>query len=120
MQRDKPHYARIEESDLVHRVFYRDEQIVETDRALRLEEHYDGKDYPAVVYFPADALEQLATVRTERSTHCPIKGDASYWSYRDADNGIWCYEDPLPQVALIKNRFAFDQNRGFRVTADMD
>ncbi len=116
MQPEKAHYARSELSDLTYRVFYRDELILESNQAVKLEEHYDGTDYPAVIYFPADAVAQLDTLRTERSTYCPIKGDASYWSYRDADNGIWCYENPLPNVELIKNRFAFDQGKGFRVT----
>ena len=118
MDRDKTHYARCEPSSSTYRVYYRDELILESNKAVKLEEHHDGADYPAVIYFPADTLAVLEATRTAHRSFCPIKGDASYWSYRDADNGIWCYEDPLPGVALIENRFTFDQGKGFRVTAE--
>ena len=118
MKQEKEHFARAELSQLTYRVYFRDELILESNQAVRLEEHYDGSDYPAVIYFPAETLARLETIRINHSTFCPIKGDASYRSYLDADNGIWCYEDPLPEVELIKNRFAFDQGKGFRVTTD--
>ncbi|NQY56505.1 MAG: DUF427 domain-containing protein [Ilumatobacteraceae bacterium] len=39
---------------------------------------------------------------TDHSTHCPFKGDASYWSVRVGDrvveNAVWGYPAPLPEA----------------------
>ena len=54
-------------------------------------------------------------VRTERRTHCPYKGDASYYSIqeggRTADNAVWSYEHPLADVAEIAGYLAFYPDR---------
>ena len=50
--------------------------VADTTHALMLKE----ASYPAVQYVPrADANMELLK-RTERVTHCPYKGDASYFS----------------------------------------
>jgi uncharacterized protein (DUF427 family) len=60
---------------------------------------------PPRFYFPIEDADQGLLERTDRSTHCPFKGDASYWSVRAgdrvADNAIWAYEDPLPESAWL-------------------
>lgn len=81
--------------------------IAETTHALTLKE----AAYPAVQYVPrADAKMDLLK-RTERTTHCPYKGDASYFSI-DAggttlDNAIWSYEQPFPAMTEIASFLAF-------------
>ena len=47
-------------------------------------------------------------------THCPIKGDASYYSLK-TDKGLieniaWSYEDPVSHVKAVKDHLAFDGN----------
>ena len=70
--------------------------------------------YPPVIYFPkADvAMEHLAA--TSRSTHCPYKGDASYFSIavggETAENAVWAYETPYPAMAEIAGLVAFYPN----------
>jgi uncharacterized protein (DUF427 family) len=81
--------------------------IADTTQALTLKE----ANYPAVFYIPrADTRLDLVT-RTTRTTHCPYKGDASYYSITagDAvlDNAIWTYEAPFPAMAEIKEYLAF-------------
>ena len=48
---------------------------------------------------------------TKHHTHCPYKGDASYFSIaaggRSAENAVWSYEAPFPAVAEIKEYLAF-------------
>ncbi|MDZ4375834.1 MAG: DUF427 domain-containing protein [Phenylobacterium sp.] len=67
--------------------------------------------YPPVVYFPrADvAMDYLSP--TDRRTHCPHKGDASYFTIvRDgevAENAVWSYADPFGHVERIRGRLAF-------------
>ena len=56
-------------------------------------------------YVPLDDIDQSLLERTDRSTHCPFKGDASYWTVRAGDrvaeNAIWAYEDPKPEAAWL-------------------
>ncbi len=120
MSNDKVHYATTEESDRVYQVFYESELILESNEVVKLTEHYDGKDFPPVIYFPLTALSNLKMSRTELTTTCPIKGSASYWSYKEAENGIWSYENPLQDVGRIKAYFGFDQKKGFRIKVKLD
>jgi uncharacterized protein (DUF427 family) len=81
--------------------------VAETTRALTLKE----ASYPAVQYIPrADARMELLS-RTERTTHCPYKGDASYFSVtangKALDNAVWAYETPFPAMAEIAGYLAF-------------
>jgi len=58
------------------------------------------------LYVPFDDLRADLLERTEHSTHCPFKGDASYWSLRVGDrvaeNAVWAYEDPLPEAEWLR------------------
>jgi uncharacterized protein (DUF427 family) len=71
-------------------------------------------DRPPVLYFPRADIAMAFLDRTEKTTHCPHKGDASYFSIvnRSAtiENGAWSYEDPLEAVAQIKDHLAFYEN----------
>ncbi len=85
--------------------------IAETTHALTLKE----ASYPAVHYVPrADARMNLMK-RTERVTHCPYKGDATYFSVvsndKTLDNAIWTYETPYPAMAEISGHLAFYPNK---------
>lgn len=59
-----------------------------------------------VLYVPEDDVRQDLLVGTETSTHCPFKGDASYWSVvvgdRTATDAVWAYPDPLDVVPWLK------------------
>jgi uncharacterized protein (DUF427 family) len=55
-------------------------------------------------------------VRTDRSTHCPYKGDASYFSILAQDgtpieNAVWSYETPFPAMHEIAGYLAFYPNK---------
>jgi uncharacterized protein (DUF427 family) len=49
--------------------------------------------------------------RTAHGTHCPYKGDASYFDLsaggKSAANAVWSYETPYPAMAAIKDHLAF-------------
>lgn len=81
--------------------------IAETDAALVLTE----AAYPPVFYIPrADVPEAFLKASTRRS-HCPYKGDASYFDLvvdgeRRAD-AVWTYRDPYSAVAAIRDHLAF-------------
>jgi uncharacterized protein (DUF427 family) len=55
-----------------------------------------------VPYVPLEDFDRSRLVRTDHSTHCPFKGDASYWNVGDHENVVWAYEDPKPESAWLK------------------
>ncbi|MCF4126943.1 DUF427 domain-containing protein [Methylobacterium sp. SyP6R] len=81
--------------------------VAETTRALTLREG----GMPPVQYIPRDDAEMDLFDRTEHRTHCPHKGDASYYSLTaggiERANAVWSYEAPFPAVAAIKDHLAF-------------
>lgn len=66
---------------------------------------------PAVPYVPLADVDQSVLERTRTSTHCPFKGDASYWSVRVGDrlvqDALWAYEEPLPAAPWLRGYGAF-------------
>lgn len=68
-------------------------------------------DMPPVIYFPRDDIAMAFLDATDHSTHCPHKGDASYFSIvtksRTLENAAWSYENPKDDVARIKDHLAF-------------
>jgi uncharacterized protein (DUF427 family) len=85
--------------------------IADTREALTLYEAH----YPAVQYIPRKDVDMTLLSRTEHSTYCPYKGDASYFSIpvggdRSVD-AVWSYETPYAAVAGIKDHLAFYPDR---------
>jgi uncharacterized protein (DUF427 family) len=67
-------------------------------------------------YIPREDVDMSRLTRTTHSTHCPYKGDASYWTIRGGggrgvENGVWSYEAPFEAMAPIKGHLAFYQDR---------
>ena len=66
---------------------------------------------PAVIYFPRSDIAMALLDRTDTSTHCPHKGDASYFSVvtksQTLTDAAWSYEAPKDCVAQIKDHLAF-------------
>ena len=93
------------------RVLYQGHVIADTGHALILKE----ATYKAVQYLPREDVEMAFLSRTALSTHCPYKGEASYYSIaRDgeiAENAVWTYETPYPAMEQIKGYLAFYPNR---------
>jgi uncharacterized protein (DUF427 family) len=85
--------------------------IADSRRAMMLHESNHQPTY----YFPPEDVRQECLQDSDRHTHCPIKGDASYYTIRAGDEvveaGAWYYPDPLPGTPPIKNLIAFYFNR---------
>jgi uncharacterized protein (DUF427 family) len=85
--------------------------IADTTHALTLKE----ASYPAVQYVPREDANMVLLSRSERTTHCPYKGDASYYSVtaggKALENAIWTYETPFPAMAGITGHLAFYPDR---------
>lgn len=82
----------------------------ETSNALELVEG----DYPPVIYFPRDDIAMAFLDTSDKTTHCPHKGDASYFSVVTKNTTLrdvaWSYEAPKEDVARIKGHLAFYTN----------
>ena len=85
--------------------------IADTSDALTLRE----ASYPAVQYIPRRDVDMAALVRSEHTTYCPYKGDASYYSIPGGGdrslNAVWTYETPFEAMAQIKDYIAFYPER---------
>jgi uncharacterized protein (DUF427 family) len=93
------------------RVSFGGKTVADTTQALTLTE----ASYRPVHYIPrADVAMNLLTP-TAHSSHCPYKGDASYFSIstdgRMAENAVWSYQQPYPAMAEIKDYLAFYPDR---------
>lgn len=93
------------------RVTFAGKVIADTARALTLKE----ASYPAVNYIPRADADMDALTRTDHASHCPYKGDASYFTIvvdgRRAENAVWSYEQPFPAMDEIKEYLAFYPDR---------
>jgi uncharacterized protein (DUF427 family) len=85
--------------------------IADTGEALTLRE----TSYPPVQYIPRRDVDMAALTRSEHSTYCPYKGDASYYSIPAGGdrsrNAVWTYETPFEAMAQIKDYIAFYPDR---------
>jgi uncharacterized protein (DUF427 family) len=93
------------------RVTFAGRVIADSSRALALEE----AGYPVVFYIPRADADMAALQPTAHHTHCPHKGEASYFNIaangRSAENVVWSYEQPFPAVKEIAGHLAFYPNR---------
>lgn len=68
-------------------------------------------DLPPVIYFPRGDIAMAFLDATTKSSHCPHKGDASYFSVvtksTTLENVAWSFETPKADVARIKDHLAF-------------
>lgn len=89
------------------RVVLNQEVIADSDHVVVLRE----TRHPPVYYFPREDVRMDFLVATDRHTHCPFRGNASYWTItvgdRTATNGAWSYEQPYDEAAEIRSYIAF-------------
>jgi len=110
-QPDPDHPISIARNDKRVRVSFAGKVIADSTRTLTLRE----VGYPPVNYIPRADVDMAALARTAHASHCPYKGDASYFTIsaggRSADNAAWSYEQPYPAMAAIKEHLAFYPSR---------
>jgi uncharacterized protein (DUF427 family) len=93
------------------RVEFAGRTIADTANALKLTE----ASYKPALYIPRSDTDMALLAPTDHHTHCPYKGDASYFTIsvdgRSAENAVWSYEQPYPDMAEIKGYLAFYPDR---------
>jgi uncharacterized protein (DUF427 family) len=87
------------------------QKLAESDRPVLLDE----TGLPTRYYLPREDVRTDLLRPTDTATHCPFKGDASYWSaqvggetYEDV---VWSYEAPIPEAAGITSLMCFYPER---------
>lgn len=77
--------------------------IAESDQTVVVEGNH---------YFPPDSVNrEFLSALTDLSTHCPWKGDASYYDVvvdgETASNAAWFYPAPFEKATEIRDHIAF-------------
>ena len=93
------------------RAYVGDTLVLDTHRAHLL--HETG--IRPVAYVPLEDLDATLLERSETTSHCPFKGDASYWSLRVGDDvradAVWGYETPIETAPWLQGHVALYPNR---------
>lgn len=104
---DISEHMRIEPGDTHVRVEVDGVTIADSKRPMVLRE----KGFPPRYYLPREDVRFDLLERTDASSHCPIKGDAAYFSARVGDsaheNVVWSYESPIPEAEDVAGLVAF-------------
>lgn len=103
----REHALYLEDSPRRVRVVFGGETVADSRRVKLL--HETG--HLPVYYFPEGDVRMDLLEPTDHTTHCPFKGDASYWSVkvgdRVAENAVWGYPEPIESCPPIAGHVAF-------------
>jgi len=70
----------------------------------------------ALYYVTRDDVAMASLAKTDHSTYCPFKGDASYYTIsgaggQQAENAAWSYENPFDEFADLGGWLGFYWNK---------
>jgi uncharacterized protein (DUF427 family) len=85
----RPSHKHVRVEDSTGRV------LAETDRAVELDE----TGLPTRYYIPRDDVRLELLEPSDTTSHCPFKGDATYFSAPGAKDAFWVYEIPSKEDA---------------------
>ncbi|HEY1770502.1 MAG TPA: DUF427 domain-containing protein [Chthoniobacterales bacterium] len=84
------------------KAIWHDKTLAESDDTVVVEGNH---------YFPADSLRREYFRASDEHSHCPWKGEASYYDVvvdgATNEAAAWFYPEPKPEAANIKDRVAF-------------
>ena len=103
--------VRIEPNPRRIRAFVNGVAVADSTRSVYLFE----QGHQPIYYLPAEDVRFDLLTATDHTTHCPRKGDASYWSItvgdRTVQNAVWGYPHPIAGCPDISGYVAFYWNR---------
>ena len=107
VQAPRDHVLYFEDSPRQVRVMFSGETIADSRRVKLM---HETRLLP-VYYFPEEDVRMELLEESDHMTHCPFKGDASYWTvrvgYRIAENAVWGYPEPLENAPPLAGYLAF-------------
>jgi len=72
-----------------------------------------------VLYFPRADVNMARLERSIHTSHCPFKGEATYFHLLTEDgpveNAVWSYEQPIEAASQIRGYLAFYASRVDRI-----
>ena len=84
------------------RAFVGDRHVLDSTRGMLLHE----SNIKPVYYAPIEDFAEDVLVASDHTTHCPFKGDASYWSLkvgdREIENAVWHYPEPVAESPWLE------------------
>ncbi|WP_246727803.1 DUF427 domain-containing protein [Chelativorans sp. Marseille-P2723] len=93
------------------KVMFSDAIVASTDNAVLLKE--EGHD--PVFYIPFEDIYFEFLRSSSTVSRCPLKGKARYWNAEAvgsaADDVMWAYDHPLPEMEGIRQHGAFDPSK---------
>ncbi|MBO6725268.1 MAG: DUF427 domain-containing protein [Rhizobiaceae bacterium] len=106
---NEAHFMHVKPVSTRVRVRRGEHVLAESGNAIRVME--TGREpYDPMIYIPqSDVSGELATV-DGKTTHCPLKGDASYFTL-DGEEIAWTYDRPLEGSGMLKDHVAFYPNK---------
>lgn len=91
------------------KAIWKNKTLAESDETVVVEKNH---------YFPETSLKMDFFISSDTTTHCPWKGEASYYSVlvdgEENTDAAWCYPTPKEAAKEIKDHVAFW--RGVEVT----
>ena len=101
------HFMRVKPVTRTIRIYRKGVLIAETDRAMRVTEIAKDVIDP-VIYLPKiDVIAPLNLV-AGKTSHCPLKGDAHYYTVDDSDAAIvWSYQAAFDFADVLNGLVAF-------------
>lgn len=107
----RDHVLYFEDSPRRVRAVFGGETVADSRSVKLLHE----KGHLPVYYFPVEDVRMDLLEETDHTTHCPHKGDASYWSVRAgekvAENAVWGYPEPIEDAPPLAGYLAFYWNK---------
>lgn len=108
------HFMRVVPAGAERTAMVGDTVLARSSEALVAKE-VGGDLYDHVTYFPRDDVDMPALSRTEKTTHCPLKGDTEYFDLivdgdRVAD-GAWSYVETIEVAGVLRDLIAFDASK---------
>ena len=104
------HYAVVDQFKRKLILKYKDEIVAESEDALILKE-VGTSVYDPVFYLPKKDIKVKIEKESQRNSHCPIKGDATYWNFKEnptEDYFAWSYEVAMSRAKKIEGYIAFN------------
>jgi uncharacterized protein (DUF427 family) len=109
--RDPYHRVDVLNSSRQVRVVVERETVAETTTSRLLFE----TGLPTRYYIPKQDVRMDLLRPSERSSRCPYKGEASYWSVEvggtTVKDLVWSYREPIPECPKIENLLCFFNER---------
>jgi uncharacterized protein (DUF427 family) len=101
--RPDAHRLEIVDGDQRVRVMLDGVVLADSERPVVLREG----SLPARYYLPLEDVRMELLTPTDTSSHCPFKGDATYWSAEGAADVAWTYRTPVAGAERIAGRVCF-------------